>query len=125
MFRGHCTVRNVLLRELEIHCVVIGLDCPGCLGIRGKDAPPSYYLDCTRSPRNSHQHSPAGMHLKAEGCALHGDSRYLRLAWGECFMNSVSLSCGKASMVWPSTPVMVWAATMAFTIASSVASTVA
>ena len=27
-------------------------------------------------------------------------------------------------MVWPSTPVMVWAATVAFTIASSVASTV-
>ena len=32
------------------------------------------------SPGNSHQHSPAGMHLDAEGCALHGDPGYLSAA---------------------------------------------
>lgn len=54
-----------------------------------------------------------------------GTERYFAAARGDSFINSDSLSCGRASTLWPSTPVMVWAATMALTIASSVASTVA
>ena len=77
----------LLLRAFELRCEMIRLDRAGNFRIRGDYAPPVQYLNGIF--RNGDQHSPAGMHLNTQGCALHD---YLSAAWGERFINSVSLS---------------------------------